>query len=242
MIDSLELAKRQAVIFDRGPMYNEFVHDHVIREPWNAYSSLFFFLPIVFWLWFLRGTYRDHRFLVALLPLLFLNGLGSTLFHAFRSSNFFLFLDWLPAALMSLSLSIFFWTRIVRKIYLAVGVVLGFYAIGIGAVLILREIVHISSPSVGYFFSGAAFLIPVIIDLFRHRWRFAGWYATSLGFLLISLAFRILDYPTPNPFPWLPQGTHFLWHVFSSFAVFTLGMYVYLSTNAARLQKVRDGV
>jgi|GEM_PF-1403183 len=25
MIDSLELAKRQAVIFDRGPMYNEFV-------------------------------------------------------------------------------------------------------------------------------------------------------------------------------------------------------------------------
>ena len=232
MVDSLEIIKRRALIHDNGPVYNEFVHDHLIREPWNAYSSLFFFIPVFFWLWFLRGKYREHAFIVALLPLLFLNGLGSTLFHAFRSSNFFLVLDWLPAAIMSFSLSVFFWTRIVRKVYLAVAIVLGFYAFGIGAVMLLKEIVHISSPSVGYFFSGAAFLIPVIIDLVRHRGRFAGWYFASLGFLLASLAFRILDYPTPNPFPWLPQGTHFLWHVFSSFAVFTLGMYIYKTKKA----------
>lgn len=231
MIDSLELAKRQAVIFDRGPMYNEFAHDHVIREPWNAYSSLFFFIPVIFWLWYLRGSYRKHGFLVALLPLLFLNGLGSTLFHAFRSSNAFLILDWLPAALMSFSLSVFFWHRVVRRLWLAFLVVFGFYSVGITAVMLLKSVVHISSPSVGYFFSGAAFLVPVIIDLFRHRWRHAGWYVSSLLLLLLSLTCRVLDYPTPNPFPWMPQGTHFLWHVFSSFAVFTLGFYVYLTTN-----------
>jgi hypothetical protein len=131
---------------------------------------------------------------------------------------------------MSLSLSVFFWYRVVRRIWLAILVVFGFYGLGISAVMLLKNVVHISSPSVGYFFSGAAFLVPVIIDLYRNKWRFAGWYVSSLLLLLLSLTFRMLDYPTPNPFPWLPQGTHFLWHVFSSFAVFTLGFYVYLTT------------
>lgn len=90
MIDSLELIHRKEQIFDRGPMYNEFVHDALIHEPWNAYSSLFFFIPVIFWLIYLRGKYRTYGIITALLPVLFLNGLGSTLFHAFRASNWFL--------------------------------------------------------------------------------------------------------------------------------------------------------
>jgi len=230
MIDSLELIHRKQQIFDHGPMYNEFVHGTLIHEPWNAYSSLCFFIPVIFWLIYLRGKYRTYGIITALLPLLFLNGLGSTLFHAFRASNWFLLLDWLPAALMTLILSIYFWHRITHKVWKAIGVVLGFYALAFTMVKVLSQQTGLSGPSIGYFFTGAAFLVPVIIDLKRNQWKHAGLYLLSLLFLVLALLFRILDYPTPNPFTWLPQGTHFLWHVTSSLAVFTLGFYIYKTT------------
>jgi hypothetical protein len=236
MIDSLELVHRKQQIFDHGPMYNEFVHGTLIHEPWNAYSSLCFFIPVIFWLIYLRGKYRTYGIITALLPLLFLNGLGSTLFHAFRASNWFLLLDWLPAALMTLILSIYFWHRITHKVWKAIGVVLGFYALAFTMVKVLSQQTGLSGPSIGYFFTGAAFLVPVIIDLKRNQWKHAGLYLLSLLFLVLALFFRILDYPTPNPFAWLPQGTHFLWHVTSSLAVFTLGFYIYKTTNKNRFK------
>ena len=171
MIDSLELIHRKQQIFDQGPMYNEFVHDALIHEPWNAYSSLCFFIPVIFWLIYLRGKYRTYGIITTLLPLLFLNGLGSTLFHAFRASNWFLLLDWLPAALMTLILSIYFWHRITHKVWKAIGVVLGFYALAFTMVKVLSQQTGLSGPSIGYFFTGAAFLVPVIIDLKRNQWK-----------------------------------------------------------------------
>ena len=236
MIDSLELVHRKQQIFDHGPMYNEFVHDTLIHEPWNAYSSLCFFIPVIFWLIYLRGKYLTYGIITALLPLLFLNGLGSTLFHAFRASNWFLLLDWLPAALMTLILSIYFWHRVTQKLWKAIGVVGGFYILAFTMVKILSQQTGLSGPSIGYFFTGAAFLVPVIIDLKRNQWKHAGLYVFSLFCLVIALLFRILDYPTPNPFAWLPQGTHFLWHVTSSLAVFTLGFYIYKTTNENRFK------
>ena len=236
MIDSLELVHRKQQIFDHGPMYNEFVHDTLIHEPWNAYSSLFFFIPVIFWLIYLRGKYRTYGIITALLPLLFLNGLGSTLFHAFRASNWFLLLDWLPAALMTLILSIYFWYRVTQKLWKAIGVVGVFYILAFTMVKILSQQTGLSGPSIGYFFTGAAFLVPVIIDLKRNQWKHAGLYVVSLFCLVLALLFRILDYPSPNPFAWLPQGTHFLWHVSSSLAVFSLGFYIYKTTNENRFK------
>jgi len=236
MIDSLELVHRKQQIFDHGPMYNEFVHDTLIHEPWNAYSSLCFFIPVIFWLIYLRGKYRTYGIITALLPLLFLNGLGSTLFHAFRASNWFLLLDWLPAALMTLILSIYFWYRVTQKLWKAIGVVGVFYILAFTMVKILSQQTGLSGPSIGYFFTGAAFLVPVIIDLKRNQWKHAGLYVVSLFCLVLALLFRILDYPSPNPFAWLPQGTHFLWHVTSSLAVFTLGFYIYKTTNENRFK------
>jgi len=236
MIDSLELVHRKEQIFDHGPMYNEFVHDALIHEPWNAYSSLCFFIPVIFWLIYLRGAYRTYGIITALLPLLFFNGLGSTLFHAFRASNWFLLMDWLPAALMTLILSIYFWHRITQKVWKAIGVVGVFYTLAFTMVKVLSQQTGLSGPSIGYFFTGATFLVPVVIDLKRNQWKHVWLYLLSLLFLVLALLFRILDYPTPNPFTWLPQGTHFLWHVTSSLAVFTLGFYIYKTTSDHRFK------
>lgn len=225
-LDSLRLV-RAPFIFDNGPIYHEFEAENLVKEPWNAYSSLFFFLPIMYWIWRLRGEYKDHRFLVAILPLLFLNGLGSTLFHAFRAHNIFLYLDFMPAFIMNMAVSSFFWTKVLGKWYWGVLMIMAFY---FSAFMVIKLIPDNRNwaPNIGYAFVGLSYAIPLFILLVKtkfHKWQLI---AATMLCLVLALLFRILDYPTPNPLPNLfPQGTHFLWHIVSSLAVFFLGGYVY---------------
>lgn len=234
MLDSLEILKRLAIIEDNGPLYNEFVHNSTVHEPWNAYSSLFFFIPIIFWLWKLKGQYKQHLIIVAILPLLFLNGLGSTLFHAFRNSTALHLLDWLPASLMSLTLATYFWTKLVKKWYFSLLIVFGFFGLGRLAILLLSTNDNLKdyAPNVSYIFVGLALFLPIIILLYRIKFRFYKSILLTLLFLVLALFSRALDYPSENVFAnSLPQGTHFLWHIFSSFAVFSLGFFLYNLTN-----------
>lgn len=242
MIDSLEIVKRRAIIEDSGPIYNEFIHDATVHEPWNAYSSLFFFIPIIFWIWRLKGEYREHLIIVAILPLLFMNALGSTLYHAFRNSGFFLILDWLPASMMSITLATFFWTKFVKKWYWGLSCVIAMYTLAGFIIDTLSEIPSVRpfAPNIGYFFVGCSLFLPLTLYLFRIRFKFWIYAFATAIFLTLALLCRSLDYPTPNPFPkLLPQGTHFLWHIFSSFAVFSLGYFVYQSN---KLEKKLAGI
>ncbi|MBD3636640.1 MAG: hypothetical protein HUJ25_04805 [Crocinitomicaceae bacterium] len=230
MLDSLEIAVRDSLIMDPGPMYHEFHADCMIREPWNAFSSLAFFIPVIFWIWKLRGKYRQNLIIVALLPLLFLNGLGSTLFHAFRAETIFLYLDFMPAMAMSILLSTYLWTRVVRRWYFGIIIVFAFYVAAfmlIGIIMRTAENTDIA-PNLGYFFTGACFLTPILIILFKTKFYRVRFVVLTFLFLALALLCRASDYPTPNPFPnILPQGTHFMWHIFSSFAVFTMGYYIF---------------
>ncbi len=229
MIDSLEILARRAQIQDGGPLYHEFVHDAMIKEPWNAISSLSFFIPVIYWIWKLRGEYKQHLIMVAIIPLLFLNGLGSTLYHAFRSSDAFLLLDWMPASAMSILLASYFWSKVLSKWYFGFLAVFVFYLLGgISIMLFIDESNRDFAPNIGYFFVGASFFIPIFILLYRNRFKHLDLIAYGFTFLALSLICRSMDYPNPNPFPDLfPQGTHFLWHIFSSFAVFSIGYFIY---------------
>jgi len=229
MPDSLATIHR-ALIHDGGPIYHEFISDALIKEPWNAASSLVFFIPAIYWVWKLRGEYKENLIIVALLPLLFLNGLGSTLFHAFRTSPFFLLLDWLPAALLSLVLSTYLWSKLLTKWYWGLLVVIGFYALSILGFLAFLEFGDNEDLgiNVSYFFTGMCYLVPIVMVLSKTNWYKLRLVILSFVLLGLALVCRATDYPTPNPFPELmPQGTHFMWHVFSAFAVFTMGYYVY---------------
>lgn len=229
MLDSLEILARQNAINDSGPFYHEFVHDAVIKEPWNAVSSLFFFIPVIYWIWKLRGEYRQHLIMVAIIPLLFLNGLGSTLYHAFRAHDAFLLLDWMPASAMSILLASYFWMKVIGKWYFGFLAVFSFYLLGgISIMLFIDETNRAMAPNIGYFFVGSSFFIPIFILLYRYKFKHADLIGYGFLFLALSLVCRTLDYPNPNPLPdFLPQGTHFLWHIFSSFAVFSIGYFIY---------------
>jgi hemolysin III len=228
------------VIRDSGPFYHEFHADAFIKEPWNAYSSLLFLAPAIYWTWRLRGQYRENMIITVMLPLLYMNGIGSTLYHAFRASDIWLFLDGVPAMLLGVILSGYMWTKVLRSRWKAVVTVILFYAAGIAAVFALQPVFGDAVVNLSYLFTSLCFLVPVII--FVVRTRFYKWHLLFVTFLFLGLAllFRSLDYPTPNPFPeLLPQGTHFLWHIMSAPAVITLGYYLFYTKNLQPGKKFR---
>ncbi|MEX1001382.1 MAG: hypothetical protein WDZ35_04640 [Crocinitomicaceae bacterium] len=227
--DSLNFLRKE-LITDGGPWYHEFEPSSFVLEPWNAYTSLLFFVPVLFWIWKLKGEYKQQPIIVALLPFLFLNGLGSTLFHAFRTDRFLFYLDVLPASALSIILSTYLWSLFFKKWYYGFLIVVLFYVLGY---LSISYFVHFErwedmAPNIGYFFVGISFFGPVFLLLGRTRFYKARYAIATFVFLTLALIARASDYPSPKPFPeQLPQGTHFLWHIFTVLAVFSMGYYIY---------------
>lgn len=210
------------------PMYHEYHAEYFIKQPWNAASSLIFFIPVIYWIWKLKPNFRQYPVLTSILPLLFLNGLGSTLFHAFKPNMFFALLDGIPPMVMVILLSSYFWTKITHSWIKGVAIVLGCYGLNIFMVYILYVRYQMAgAANLAYLGTGLTLLAPITMVLIRTNWQQWKLIATALFFISMALLFRVLDYPNPNPLPeTLPQGTHFLWHVFSAIAVIPLGYFL----------------
>ena len=100
---------------DGGPVYMETDTSRFIAEPWNAFSSLLMLIPAIYWLYRMRRDNRKSFLLWTVIFLVIAGGLGSALFHGFRASLFFLLMDVLPSALLTLTLCIYFWIRVLKK-------------------------------------------------------------------------------------------------------------------------------
>lgn len=195
---------------DGGPRYAEYHPDLVIVEPWNAISSMFMMLPAIIFFFRFKNQLREFGFLSFAIAMIFLGGLGSTMFHAFRMSTVFLMLDVVPSALLTLALAIYFWLKVLPRWWMVFLVFVPVFGL---RVLFFRELPQHLSINVSYAISGLLVIVPLVMILyktnFRH-WTWVLWMITSFG---IALLFRQLD---AHPQPWLPQGTHFLWHLFTS--------------------------
>ncbi|NJM94533.1 MAG: hypothetical protein HC842_07610, partial [Cytophagales bacterium] len=208
---------------DHGPIYAETTAEHLqhfIVEPWNAISSLAIVAPGLYWLWTLRGRYRQHRFLLYCCVLLVLGGLGSTFFHAFRAARWVIVLDFLPTTIMSMSIAYFYWEKLLGRWYRTLGVMVPF--IGIRFVLYGQVPPH-TLINLGYLSAGIMFGLPLIFYSARLGWRGIAWVALGLALLILSLIFREVD---PRGLVSWPQGTHFLWHIFSGLGAYFLSLFV----------------
>ena len=209
-------------------IYHEFHPEGLIKQPWNTYSSLVFFIPVIYWLYKLKGQYKTYWVVTSILPLLFLNGLGSTLFHARNGGMAFMMLDVLPPLLMLVFLTVFMWRQSVKSYWVAGAVLLAFLSLNFGNMAYHSQINQMArGVNIFYLINGTMVATPILLWLAKRGWH--GWQSIASAATLIGLAliFRTLDYPTPNPFPEaLPQGTHFLWHVTSALAVFPLGNFL----------------
>ena len=208
---------------DGGPQYFETNLHRVIAEPWNAFSSLAFLIPVALFLWKLKGHYRENIFLIFVCaPLLAIGGIGSTLFHALRSSPFFLMLDVFPIALLTLSLSLWFCYKLIPKWYF----LLIFFIFFAGIRSVSFYFMHGQAAiNLSYFLSGLMIFVPGLFYLFRTKFLTVRWLILSILLFSIALIFRFTD---DFPRQLLPMGVHWLWHISCAAGALFLGKYVIL--------------
>lgn len=210
-----------AAVRDSGPVYYETAVRSGIIEPWNAISSLSYLMPACWFLLKCYPKYRDFPFLIFFAtPLLILGGIGSTLYHAFRSSNVLMWLDVAPVFVLTLSLGTYFlWLRY-RNIYFASLFLLCFIVIRfLGfSIFELQTAINVS-----YFLTGVYIFIPAILLLQNLNFRGTGLIGISAFLFGFALLMRWNDDFETQFFI---SGTHWLWHIFSAAGALFLGEFL----------------
>lgn len=195
---------------DGGPRYAEYHPNLIIVEPWNAVSSMFMMLPAILFLFRYRHQLKQLRFLAFAIAMVFLGGLGSTLFHAFRMSPVFLMLDVIPSALLTLAIAIYFWFKVLPRRWMLLLIFVPVFGVRI---VFFRELPQHLSINISYAISGLLVIVPLLMILYKTNFRHVFWVISMIAAFAIALLFRQLD---AYPIAWIPQGTHFLWHLFTS--------------------------
>ncbi len=210
---------------DGGPIYQETLQsDHsFLIEPWNAISSIAIILPAIYWAFIIKNKpFKDFLFMWYCIPLLILGGSGSTLFHGFRNSSWLLYLDVVPTAILTLSVGVLFWHRVVKKwvstsVIFIISVLIRYF---ISTWLSGHEAANLI-----YFVTGVFIFLPIVIYLKKIHWLGLKTIILSVLFLILSLIFREID---QRGIFNLPMGTHFLWHLSSGVGAFYLAKFLYL--------------
>lgn len=208
---------------DSGPIYKETIAGRLPVEPFNTFSNLIFLFIVIY---FGLKVYKEpekHPFLVWILPIIAISYVGGTLYHATRSAEIWLLLDWVPIMFLSLAGVVYFivkWTETrLQRIVLAIAI--------IGSFFILRNL-NIAPQiqlSFGYLLSALAIAIPVVGYLYKTNWYNARYVVYAFSIFGLAVFFRILDKRTDVEIFWM--GTHWLWHSFGGLAVFFLIKYIY---------------
>lgn len=219
---------------DGGPRYTEYHPEQIIVEPWNALSSVIMMLPAIYWLWRYRKSASKNLFFLFAISMVFLGGLGSTLYHAFRMSSVFLILDILPSALLMLALAIYFWIKVLPKWWYIFLIFVPVFAL---RVLLFNRLGGHLSINLSYAISGLLVLLPLGIVLKRTDFKGLTAMVIVLFAFAIALLFRQLDV---YYFPFLPQGTHFLWHLFSAIGSFSMLWYLFVLNKISTKRKKKQ--
>lgn len=194
-----------------------------IKQPWNAFSSLTFWIPVFYWAYKLRGKYQAHWFLTACLPLLFIGGLGSALFHGLSKSRFLLLLDILPILVLFVGLTLYFWQKVLPNYWYLGVVILVFGLVQTG---ISQTFVPPASINLSYLWRGIALFLPAVLLLRRISYKGTGILVIAILFFILALVFRYLD-KSPEVLQVLYMGSHWLWHISTVFGAFYLAEFLY---------------
>ncbi|OYQ46504.1 hypothetical protein CHU92_01370 [Flavobacterium cyanobacteriorum] len=207
---------------DGGILYTETNMQQLFPEPLNAVTSVLFLLLAFYWTVKLWGRAGRHTFLSFALVLLYIGGIGGTIYHGLRKWSIFIVMDWLPIMLLCLSAGIYFLVKVTRW-YFALALLCGYAAF----MYFLR--VRMAGGNVQFFINinyavlASVVLIPVLAHLIKTGFRNGKWVGIALLAFVVALMFRVAD-----SWGWLTSGTHFLWHVFGALAAFCMFRYIYL--------------
>ena len=208
---------------DGGMPYTETNLHHIFPEPLNTITSCFFLAIALYWTFKLWGRSKEHTFLSVAVLLLYIGGIGGTIYHGLRQWNFFIMMDWLPIMLLCVSAGVYFISKLTRWYY-AVILIIVYMAFQFFARGYFKDQGNIQLfININYGILAAIVLFPVFAYLVSTRFKNGRWVGIALLAFVLALTFRVAD-----PWQWMAFGTHFLWHTFGAVAAFCMFQYIYL--------------
>jgi hemolysin III len=234
---SIENAHAKVQPNDRGPIYKETDMTRLPVEPWSTFSNLIFLAVFIYFAVKTRFSYRKFPLMTIFLPILFCGWFGGTVYHATRSANIWLMMDYIPVMFLVLMASIYFWREVVGNWLL----VFVFTLVPIISYRFIYEFIslpHSISISIGYSVLALIVIIPLVLHC-RHK-NPQGWklLIAALVSFIFAITCRIFD--NNGYVSFMPMGTHFLWHVFGGLCCFFMLCYIYKSEKIKNMNKVAD--
>lgn len=207
---------------DGGMLYAETNLQHFFPEPLNTLTSCFFLVIAIYWTFKLKGKAREHTFLSVAVALLYIGGLGGTIYHGLRQWGFFIMMDWLPIMLLCVAAGVYFLGRITRWYY-AVAFVVAYavFQFYLREQLIQKGNIQLFI-NINYAVLAGMVLLPVFAFLITTKFRYGKWVGFALLAFIAALTFRVVD-----SWELTERGTHFLWHTFGAVAAFCMFQYIY---------------
>lgn len=206
---------------DSGPIYQETLAGRIPVEPFNTYTNLFFLAIIIYFSLRVYRDYKNHLFLAWSLPVLFIGWLGGTVYHATRSHDAWMYMDWLPIVILCFAVSVYYTIKLrasARKRFILILIVL-FLVFGIRMIPWAENI----KTSIGYAGTALGLLLPILTYFYTTKLHNWGYILMAFISFALALNFRVMD-----RFVYLmPMGTHWLWHCFGALSVFFLMNYIY---------------
>ena len=207
---------------DGGIIYTETNLNHFFPEPFNMVSSALFLAPSIYWIVKMRGFNRQYLFLSIAMYFVLTGCIGSTIYHGLRQWRFFIFMDWVPIAMLCLLASMYFWFKLLGKWYHGVLALIIFLGVTVGIYIFLPLAEVQLAISLNYGVMVLMIVLPLILLLLKMKWHNARLVVVSLISFAIALFFRVADH-----WEWITIGTHFLWHVFGAIATTVIFSFIY---------------
>ena len=215
---------RPDFVNDRGPIYAETLLDFDgIVEPLNALSNILFLVIIFYWVRRTKLRVSESPLIVLALPVLMIGFVGGTLYHATRSSNLWLFMDFIPILLLTFAAAVRLWKILWGNYWrsllccLLLLVLPRFFIFQLELPISLRI-------AMGYSLAVLLIIFPALIIARRMRWAGAGEILCALLFFTLAISFRSWDLELSRYFQ---HGSHFLWHIFGALAAQCLMLFLH---------------
>ncbi|MFY0631350.1 MAG: ceramidase domain-containing protein [Flavobacteriaceae bacterium] len=206
---------------DTGPIYQETIEGRLPVEPFNTFSNLIFIAILIYFIVRIYKQPKNHVFLWICIPIIFVSWVGGTIFHATRSHQVWLVMDWLPIMIVCLLGIIYFIGKIRKKWWERLLIFAGVFLLT--SLPRLIELPNGFRISMGYAITAITVLTPFFWYAYLQKWENVKDLILGMVIFGIAVTFRTLD----TKVELLPMGTHWLWHTFGGVAVFFLLLYIY---------------
>jgi hemolysin III len=203
---------------DFGPIYAETLFGRFPVEPWNTFSNLIFILVFIHFFQKIQQQPRRYPITFVSLMILLVGFIGGTIYHATRSHNIWLFLDFMPIGVLVLLGTLFFWRKLTGSLWKALLLLI----LTLGASRLLSYLLiterHVRI-SFGYIMMAVVILLPAFLLSRKLSWKGR----CSLIKAVVSFSGAVLC--RIGDASWgkvLPMGTHFIWHILGGIATYYL--------------------